>query len=323
MNLKRLARLAGLLGQAGVGNFLLTSANDIFYYTGFRPSSLSFLLLRPRPKLFVPALENEAERAGCEVAFIRKLGEVRSALKKHKRVGFDESNLGVQALRGLRGVRLKPCARFIKQPRAIKEPGEIERIKEACRVTKKLFRGLQVRGTEAQVRRKVLSGLLKARAGAAFSPIVAAGPNGYYIHHIPGERRVKAGDMVVVDAGAKVGGYCSDMSRTWCRRPGKRQRQVMGDVAEIQAEVADKVEAGARFEALQKEFERLMKKRGYKVWHGIGHGVGLNVHEPVSGELRPGMVLTVEPGVYIKNFGGCRIEDTVLVRRGKAKMLTR
>ena len=322
MKQKRLARLETLLGPACVDNFLLTSANDVFYYTGFRPSGPAFFILKPRPTLYVMDLDNEAEKVES-VVFIKKLKELRTVLKRYRKVGYDEFGMDAYTLKALRGVRLRPCAKFIKQPRMVKEPGEIEKIKTACNITKSVFKNLKIFGkTEARVARDINLAFIKNGSEQAFEPVVATGPNGYYIHHIPTGKRIKPDYMTVVDAGAKFGGYCSDMSRTFCERPGRRGARVMDDVEKIQSEIIDKIRPGVKFESLQKVYEKLMKKNKYRIWHGVGHGVGLNVHEPLVGELEPGTVLTIEPGVYIKKLGGCRIEDTVLVRKSGAKILT-
>jgi Xaa-Pro aminopeptidase len=110
-----------------------------------------------------------------------------------------------------------------------------------------------------------------------------------------------------------------------CAKPGIREKKIVENVSGIQAELIGMATEGVRYDDIQKRYELLLKRKGYKLMHSFGHGIGIGVHErPAKGDvLKAGMVITVEPGAYMKGFGGCRIEDMVLVRKGSPRILTR
>ena len=124
--------------------------------------------------------------------------------------------------------------------------------------------------------------------------------------------------------GVRYNGYCSDITRTFCLRPDSKKKKISENVSFIQQEIIDSIKEGLSFDYVEKIYENLMKKNSYSVFHSFGHGVGLSPHErPVKKDiLRNGMILTVEPGVYIKNLGGYRIEDMIVIKNGKAKVIS-
>jgi Xaa-Pro aminopeptidase len=324
MNNKRLVKLKGLLKERKLKSALLSSKNDIFYYTGYRASDMGFLLVGPRTKLFLSPLENFAEKLkGVDVVFMDKPGLLSKEIRKFNRVGYDEKTLSADVFHALnKGRRLKPVAGAIKRPRMVKDRKEIELMRKAGKTIKGIFKDMRIVGTEVQISNRMKSEFHNRGADRAFEPIIASGPNGYYIHSLPTKRKVTPKDLVVIDGGVRIGGYCSDKTRTYCRKPGKREKKVLEDVSSMQKGLVDKLKPGIDLKDLQKEYEDLMRSKRYKVWHGIGHGVGLSPHDFLEGKLEPGMVITIEPGVYIKGFGGCRIEDTILIKGNGREILT-
>ena len=161
-------------------------------------------------------------------------------------------------------------------------------------------------------------------AKPSFDTIVASGKHSAFVHHKPDRNVIKQGDLAIIDIGAVFNGYCSDMTRTLCSKPGPKERRIMENISGIQAELIDGVSEGVKYDEMEKKYESLLRKKGYRLMHSFGHGIGIGVHErPAKGDvLKAGMVITVEPGAYIKGFGGCRMEDMVLVRKGSPRILT-
>jgi Xaa-Pro aminopeptidase len=225
---------------------------------------------------------------------------------------------------------------YIEELRAIKEPGEIERIAAAAAIADRGFEyicGFIAPGvTEATIALELEFFMRREGSeGMPFEPIVASGSNGARPHAIPGSRQVEAGDLIVLDFGARVGGYCSDMTRT----------VAVGSVSDEQRRLYDAVlaanEAGlAAVRSGMPCVEVDLPARdvlvahglGERFTHGLGHGVGLDVHElPTVGprstqSLRAGHVVTIEPGVYVEGFAGVRIEDLVVVEADGYRRLT-
>jgi Xaa-Pro aminopeptidase len=253
--------------------------------------------------------------------------EIKKLIGKHRKVGYDEFSLDVNLFRKLRtrGVRFFPFGIVMRKPREIKDQHEINSMKKALKVTGSVLRGLKPWGkTEFQVAAEVDYGFRKRGALNAFETIVAAGKRSAFIHYKPQDKMIFKKDAVLVDCGARMNGYCADMTRMFCRAPERRLMAILDDVLEIQKTLIGRIKQGARIEIIDNYYKRLLDKKRYQFLHSFGHGVGLNVHEgPYKGELKAGMVLTVEPGVYIKGFGGCRIEDVILVKKNRAEVLSR
>jgi Xaa-Pro aminopeptidase len=209
----------------------------------------------------------------------------------------------------------------------VKEEWEMEQIRKAADIASRVVSGLgDISGkTEIDVSEAIDSSFRKAGAKPAFETIVASGRHSWFVHHIPDKNMIKSNDLVIVDLGAIMSSYCSDMTRTLCQASGQKEKRIIENLGEIQSELMDMAMPGVKYDDIQRRFEHLMKRKGYRVMHSFGHGIGIGVHErPSKGDiLKEGMVMTVEPGAYIKNFGGCRIEDMILVKKGKGKILTK
>jgi len=220
--------------------------------------------------------------------------------------------------------------------RAVKEPGELDAIRRAAAITNEMFARLAeqpfVGRTESELAWWIEATMRELGAeDAAFPPIVAAGPNGALPHASPGDRTIEPGQTVVVDAAAKVDGYHSDCTRTFATGtlPDELARSyavcLEGQLAGLEATRAG--QAGRDVDAVARD---LIAKAGYGALfaHGLGHGVGMEIHEqpamrPESEDvLAADGVVTVEPGVYHPGLGGIRIEDLVIIRDGEPEVLT-
>lgn len=248
------------------------------------------------------------------------------------KVGFDEAKTSVEQHRKLveklaPGVMLTASEGPLEALRRIKDEAEIAAIAEASRLTDEVYGWIEERGLAGRTERSVALGA-EARMrelGAedpSFPSIVAAGPSGALPHATPGERVIEKGELVVIDMGAIVDGYCSDCTRTLVDgEPSGKGREVYDLVLAAQLAGLDAIRAGAGGREVDAAARDVIEEGGYGelFGHGLGHGVGIEVHEPPrlskrsTDELLAGDVVTVEPGIYIPGELGVRIEDLVVV----------
>ena len=316
---RRLNRLRAALEGAGLRAGLLTDPNDVFYYTGYRPTAPAFLVVsRSRATLYAYGVDNAAARIrSSEVRFISSLKAV--ALPRG-RIGYDQAALTAAAYFALRrrGRQLVPALKALSLPRQRKEPGELALMRAALRIALRAHQATRIAGTERSVAAAFDAKLRVAGAEPSFDTIVGAGPNSGDIHHRPTAQRISL--PVVFDFGARWKGYCSDTTRTRIG-PERWQRALFETVEQMQGGLIDFIQPGMAWKSVQAEWARQMKRAKHAVSHGFGHGIGLAVHEPLP-TLLPGSVVTVEPGIYTRR-GGCRIEDMVLITKNGARILTR
>ena len=243
-----------------------------------------------------------------------------------------------EALRAAVGeeVSFAPLNEAPQKLRQIKTPAEVVAIRKACDITSEAFNAILPKIREGMTEKELQIELdfTMFRLGAeelAFSTIVASGENGSLPHAIPGDRRIKAGDMITMDFGAKVGHYCADMTRTVAfGKPSDEMRTIYETVLRAQSMCEDALAAGKICSDIDKLARDYIDARGYagRFGHGLGHSVGIDIHEEprlsggCSDVLKAGVVITVEPGVYIPGLGGVRIENTCLVKENGCVPLT-
>ncbi|MEK7080999.1 MAG: M24 family metallopeptidase [Patescibacteria group bacterium] len=226
--------------------------------------------------------------------------------------------------------------KLIHEIRAVKNKKELANIIKAQRISEKVLRYIVVKLktgiSEIEIANLVEKSFIKYGAPIlSFSPIVAFGKNTANIHHKPGKTKLKKGDIIMFDFGCTMNHYCSDMTRTYFwGEPNKRQRKIYLTVLEAQNRAIKKIQKGERGAKIIDKTARdfLNKRYKNKFLHGLGHGVGTVIHEwpnfkPKSEDIIPvGCVMTVEPGLYFKGFGGVRIEDMILITKNSCKNLT-
>ncbi|WP_320672649.1 M24 family metallopeptidase [Patulibacter defluvii] len=257
-----------------------------------------------------------------------------------RRVGFDAGHLTVAAhdrLRGAlpEGVELRPAA-LIGDLRAVKDEGEVARIRAAAELADAAFREVVLEGpvvgrTEAAVALDLEIAMRRLGAsGNSFDPIVAAGAHGALPHASPRDVEIPAGVLLTVDWGAILDGYCSDCTRTVATGPvSDRARDVYALVLDAQQRSLAAVRAGAGARDVDAVAREIIAAAGHgeHFGHGLGHGVGLEIHEPPTlsprgaGALRAGEIVTVEPGVYLPGELGVRIEDLAVVTADGSEVL--
>ena len=223
---------------------------------------------------------------------------------------------------------------MIEKQRMIKDEEEIENIKKACKITDDCFEYIvnyiKPGMTEKQIAREIDDYYYKNAEGISFETIVASGENSSKPHAIPSDRQIQNVDVITIDMGCKVNGYCSDMTRTiFVGEVPQYIKKVYELVLKNQEQVLKDIKENANTKQITKMVDNDLRLNNYDLIHGLGHGVGLEVHEgPVLGInsenlLREKMVITNEPGIYIAGQFGVRIEDTVLVGKGGCEALTK
>ena len=254
---------------------------------------------------------------------------------------YEDDYLTVKAFAGLKaavseGMMFKPMDRAPEKLREIKTAREADAIREACAITSKAFEQILPKFHEGVTEKEMAIELdfLQLKLGAqgnSFDTIMAFGENGSKPHAIPGDRRLQRGDMITMDFGCKVRGYCSDMTRTVAfGEPSDTMRRVYETVFDAQAYGVSILGPGKNCFEIDKAVRDRIDAAGYagRFGHGLGHSVGIDIHEnPRLSQMchetvKAGHVLTVEPGVYLPGIGGVRIEDTCLVTETGCEMLT-
>jgi Xaa-Pro aminopeptidase len=226
--------------------------------------------------------------------------------------------------------------KLIHEVRAVKMKSELASIIRAQRISERVLgdvlKRLRIGITEVEVANSIKKSFVKYGAPIlSFPPIVAFGKNTANIHHEPGKSKLKKGDTIMFDFGCTVNHYCSDMTRTYFwGAPNAKQKKIYEAVLEAQNRAINKIMKGEKrarvIDKVAREFLNKIFKNNFK--HGLGHGVGTVIHEwpnfkPKSEDVLPvGCVMTVEPGIYLKGFGGVRIEDMVLITKNGCKNLT-
>ncbi|HYG97308.1 MAG TPA: M24 family metallopeptidase, partial [Solirubrobacterales bacterium] len=273
----------------------------------------------------------EAEVEGWEVVTIGDdwLGGIAGRLAG--RTGFEDDHASVRFVERLRGkladgVDLVPAGGAVERLRRVKDEAELEAIATAAELADEVWRHTLERGlagrSELEVARAAEARIREQGGEPSFPAIVAAGPNGAQPHAEPGEREIGRGELVVFDMGAQLDGYCSDGTRTFATgEPGEEARDVYEVVREAQQASLEAIRAGVKGEDVDQVARKVIDGAGHgeRFGHGLGHGVGLEVHEGPRLSLRSddvlaaGEVVTVEPGIYLPGNLGVRIEDLVVV----------
>jgi Xaa-Pro aminopeptidase len=260
---------------------------------------------------------------------IRKLGFEADNLvfSQHNRLSQQATEMQIQLI---------PTEGLVESLRAVKEEEELACLMKAAEmadsaveyIAQKIRPGMSEKEAAWEVEKFLRE---KGSEAVSFDIIVASGPNGALPHATPTERRISPGEPIVVDLGSRVGGYCSDLTRTLCLGPRSGTlAEVYSLVLQAQLSALDNLEVGMLAEQADNLARKVVQEGGYgeAFGHGLGHGVGLAVHEqprlgPNSTDvIQEGMVFTIEPGIYVAGWGGVRIEDTVMLKNGRAKVLT-
>lgn len=346
----RVERLRGSIDLAGCDAMIVTHLTNVRYLTGFTGSA-GLLVLTPDETVFVTdgRYDVQAERqvgasglgARIEISSSEQRRIVVDAVSGAPRLGLEADHVSWSAQRRYAGEwfpdhELVPTTNLVEELRLVKDEAELARMGAAAAVADaalaEVRHRLLERPTETEFSLELDTAMRRFGAsGPSFSTIVASGPNGALPHARPSERPITDGDLVVLDFGAVVDGYCSDMSRTlMVGEPDPTQRRMLAVVTEAQAAGVAAVAAGVAASEVDAACRGVIAGAGWgeAFSHGTGHGVGLDIHEAprVAGTsdatLAAGQVVTVEPGVYLPEHGGVRVEDSLVVTDDGCRPLT-
>jgi Xaa-Pro aminopeptidase len=347
----RLGRLREQLVGAGVEALLVTRLPNVRYLTGFSGSA-GMVLVGEDAAWFVTDgryAEQSQDQLGAagvdatiEIAPTQadQRGVLAAAAPSWSRIGLEAHGVTWAQQRSYAewfdGAELIPTEHLVEGLRAVKGSGEVARIHVACAIADAALGDVLPRLHEGITERAFALALELAMrergaSGTSFDTIVASGPNGSKPHARPTDRSIEPNELVVIDFGCIVDGYCSDMTRTVSAgAPTAEAQHVWDVVAASQQAGRDAVRAGVACRAVDAASRAVIDDAGWgaSFAHGTGHGVGLEIHEAprvastADGTLEPGNVVTVEPGVYLPGIGGVRIEDTVVVTEAGADALT-
>ena len=257
-----------------------------------------------------------------------------------KRLGFESMDLPYGVVAGLKGLlgdtRLVPLKNLAETLRSVKDRAEVACIRKAVDSAKKAFEmaASKIRPgiSENRIRNSIEVELIESGSACAFDPIVASGTNSSKPHARVTRRIIAKNDFVMIDMGARIDGYNSDLTRTIILgNVSDRFKHIYKTVGEAQKAAIDRIKAGAKASDIDGAGRGYISRKGFGKYfgHSLGHGIGLGVHEEPSispsstTRLEAGMVFTVEPEIYIPGFGGVRIEDMVLVTKSGCEIMTR
>ena len=318
--------------------------------------------------LFVDGRYSEkAEKESYKNVKVLPVDDLNKTIKRFKQVRFEADDLTVSHLKRwrkrFRGTKLVPSSGVVEEMRRVKKPDEIKAVQKACKITDevmkripKLLKGSCV-GKKGKLRRGVACNAptefsvaapiterslawkiekLSHELGAesmAFETIVAFGSHTSRPHHRPTNKKLKKGDIIQIDMGVKVNGYCSDCSRVFFTgKPTEEQKKVFDLLCKTVKKCEKRAKPGVTNHSLDKLARGMLKDDGYDKYftHGLGHGVGLEIHEGARISLRAELqklknneVITIEPGIYLPGKWGMRVEDTILVTKNGGRRMTK
>lgn len=341
----RLRRLDRAMRAAKLDAFLVMTEVNRYYFTGM-PCSNAILVVRPgaRPEFCTDFRYTESARTGVPFADVRPIKKSEKAIQARgkkegwKRVGYEGAIPAARFLElqeKLKGLVLVDGTAQLDALRRVKTPREIAVLRRAASVLDRVFAAAldEVRPgmSEWQIRALIRHKADVFAQGESFDCIVGVGENSSRCHHTPGDRILGNNEALLIDMGVMVQGYCSDMTRTvFFGTPPVRFRRIYETVLRANRSAIKALKPGAISGTVDAAARGIIRKAGHAkhFGHGLGHGVGLEVHDKgrladkTTEKIAAGMVLTVEPGIYLPGFGGVRIEDMVLVTRTGREVLT-
>jgi Xaa-Pro aminopeptidase len=340
----RADRLVELLRERELDSLLVTDLTNVRYLTGFTGTN-GACVVTPEERLFFTdfryveqareqAPDFERVEAGRDI-----LGDLAKRLRG--RAGFDDEDLSVAshgkvAEKLPEGAELVPAGGLVERLRAVKDEAEVAAIRAAAELSTAAYDSVVERGLAGRTEREVAVEVVRfmedsGAEGPAYPPIVAAGGHGALPHAVPRDVEIPRDTLVVMDIGAIVDGYCSDCTRTFATGPLDDEALSAYElVLRAQAEALAATRAGAEHRAVDAVAREIIDAAGHEehFGHGLGHGVGLEIHEAprlgktAEGTLAAGNAVTVEPGVYLPGRFGVRIEDLVIVTKAEPEVLT-
>jgi Xaa-Pro aminopeptidase len=356
-HMERVERLRSAFGARGIDALVVSQPESRYYLSGYTGHDLpprdsaGYLVIGSSQALLLtdPRTTEQAESEAPEFEVVtyssgslgpQAVAEAASNLGA-RRVGFESIHLPYAIFEDIRrdlpdSVDFVGVADIVDELRIIKDAQELRALQDAVDVLDRclahVVQGLEPGLSERQVARMVELYLIEHADGPSFPSIVASGPNASVPHAVPSDRRLQEGEVIKIDIGARASGYCSDMTRTLClgQPNDSRLLELHTLVLEAQQHAERELRPGMTGRQGDSLARDVIARGGYgqAFTHSLGHGIGLEVHEPPwlsqsrgDGVLRPGMVFSVEPGVYLPGWGGVRIEDLVVLEQDGARVL--
>lgn len=343
----RIKRLQTVLSRKKLEGLLVSNITNVRYLTGFTGSSADVLISSQKLYFITDSryieqaqkeVSNEFEIVKEEKGLVKTLKKILEK-EKLKNLGLETDYLTYYQYQELHNalslIELIPTQGLVLNLRLIKDKNEIQKIKHACQIAEDSFRIILPfikDGLSEQDLAVELEYLIKKKGGEiAFEMIVISGWRTSLPHGKPSHKKLAVGDFVTFDFGAKYKGYNCDLTRTLILgKPTDRQKLIYKTVQDAQSKALEDLKSGIKFSELDKVAREKITKTGLNRFfsHNLGHGIGLEVHEipQISSSnkniIKSGMVITIEPGIYIPSYGGVRIEDTVLVTENESKVLS-
>jgi len=337
----RVKKIQKLLKDKKLSAFLISDRNNVRYLCGFVGTNGKLLVTPTRHVLITDARYFEtARKAG--VPYYDQAKGLKGLLGRYELIGFEAENFTVARLakykKALPGVRFKPVDGLVESLRLIKDESEMKVIRKAvkiaCKSLNELEKKLKPGMTEDRIEWELLSIARKNGAdGFSFPPIITFGSDTADIHHQKQAKNIlKKGEMVLIDSGIVFQGYVTDMTRVFfMRKPTDFEQKIYTAVLAANMAAIKAVKVGKKMADVDRAARQVIEKAGYGkcFTHSTGHGTGLDVHEAPAisthskEKIQPGMVFTIEPGIYVPGKGGVRIEDMVYVNaKGGVEVLT-
>jgi Xaa-Pro aminopeptidase len=343
---ERRERLLPILRELRVPAFLVSAPANVRYLSGFTGSNGSLILTADAAVLFTdPRYQTQAPlESDCAVKIAKRPMTAEFATWLNRRriasLAFEENRIAFELYQKLKTalpkVRLKPAAAAVDKLRMVKSPSEIATIRASVELNSlaldHALKAFAPAMTEIDLAAEIEYRMRRLGAdGVAFETIVASGDRSALPHARPTDHPIKTDELLLIDMGASVAGYASDMTRTYAvGKVDSKARRMYRAVLESQLAAIAAVRPGVTCGAVDRAARGVLRTHGFdKLFiHSTGHGLGLEIHEPPrlgkkeKVKLEPGMAITIEPGVYVEGLGGIRIEDTVVVTAQGCEVLT-
>lgn len=343
----RIQTLKDSLAKKKLDGYIIANETNVLYLTGTVGAETLWISREGENQLYVYGVNYESVKATAKDCRVKSMKRSEDPFKKIaeqiksakvKRIGFDvlDASSYLTMRKTLKGTQLKP-SHLVEELRMVKDPTELASMKKAAELTdagvKAALKFIKVGVREYEVAAEMEYAMRKMGSeGVAFDTIVASGPRSAFPHGGCTDQKIRKGEFIVLDLGARYKNYRADLTRTvMIGKPSPKQKKIYEVVREAQQKAFEKIRAGVKTRDVDAAARNVIEKAGFGKYfvHGLGHGVGLDVHEAPTlnperlDRLNVGNVVTVEPGIYIVNYGGVRIEDTVLVHKDKAEKLTK
>jgi Xaa-Pro aminopeptidase len=344
----RIKALRSSLSKNLLDGYLVSNEINMLYFSGAVGATALWIPLEGENLLYVYPTNFESVKAtvkNCQVECVKRSEDPYRKLtekirgRRLKRIGFDTLNVTsyLATKKALKGTRIKPFSKLVQDLRSIKTPAELASIKKAAEITDAGVRAalemIKPGVREYEVAAEMEYAMRKLGSeGTAFDTIVASGTRSAFPHGGCTARKIQKGEFIVIDVGAKYNNYRADITRTYMvGKPTPKQKKMYEVVKEAQQKAFEKIKASVKNRDVDAAARNVIEKAGFGPYfvHGLGHGVGLEVHEAPTlnaeskERLKAGNVVTDEPGIYIVGYGGVRIEDTVAVHKSQGERLTK